>query len=461
MMPPLRCLVLVLINLGFISGPALAIDPSFTNAPAASPSALPKWVVKPDHEKGIYGPDEKVTWTVDFTGDQAGLGAIAYDVTKDGQVEITKGTLDLTAGPATITASRSDPGVLVARIYPAGKTSGQPVAFGGAVIAPDQINLSTPVPADFDAFWQGNLKKLAAVPVNPVVEPVDVSVLKFSDQVDFYTVKLDNIDGTHVYGQLGRPKAGEKFPAMLMLQFAGVYPLDKNQVIAQAKLGWLVLDISAHDVPIFESPEFYDKLKQTTLKDYVFIGCENRDSAYFRRMFLGCVRAVEYLKSRSDWNGQTLLVTGGSQGGFQTLATAALCKDVTAIAVNVPAGCDLVAQVASPPRAFGWPYWISNWGPKGRDMKKVQETAGYYDGINFAARIHCPVLMSAGLIDDTARPTGIIAAYNGIPSAKELLILPLSDHHGNGNAQFEYYQEFAVWRAALRDGRVPPVRSVK
>jgi cephalosporin-C deacetylase len=406
-----------------------------TNAPTVSLPALGRWVVKPDHENGIYAPNEKVTWNVDFTGDRTGLPALAYVVKEDGQVEVGKGTVDVSAGPTTITASRSTPGVLVAQIYPAAKTSGYAVAVGGAVISPDKIDLNTPVAVDFDAFWQGKLKELAAVPVNPVVTPEDISAIKFTGSINFYKVMLDNINGTHVYGQMARPKDGKKFPAMLIVQSAGVYQLDKTPVIANAKAGWLVLNIIAHDLPIDEPPDFYTKLKATTLKDYQFIGCDDRDKSYFLRMFLGCARAVDYLTSRPDWNGKVLMVTGGSQGGFQSFATAALCPQITDVAAFVPAGCDLLAPLATPPRAFGWPYWTSYWVPKELDKKKIQETAGYYDGINFAARIHCPTLMCVGLIDDTARPTGVIAAYNAIKAPKELLILPLSDHHGTGNAQ--------------------------
>jgi len=432
-----------------------------TNAAASAAPTKPQWVVKPDHGNGIYHPDEKVTWSVDITGDRAGLNAVSYDVTKDGQVVVDKATVDVSTGPATVSASRADPGVLVLRIYPPGKTNGQAIAFGGAVISPDKIDLHTPIPDDFDAFWRGKLKELAAVPMNPRVEKFDVSSLKFSDKIDFYKVTLDNINGTHVYGQLSRPKTGDKFPAMLMVQSAGVYPLDPNQVIANSKLGWLVLNISAHDEPIYGTPDFFNNLKATTLKDYVFLGAEDRDTSYFLRMFLGCARTVDYLTSRPDWNGKVLLVTGGSQGGFQSFATAALCPQVTAVSADVPAGCDMTGPLAIPPRAFGWPYWISNWGPKGRDLKKTAVTAGYYDGINMASRIHCPTLVAVGLIDDTARPTGVIAAFNAIKGPKKLLILPLSDHHGNNNAQFDYYQTYATWRADLQRGTPLPINDSK
>ena len=460
-----RCLLVVGFSLAVLLLPdrIFAVDPAAPTAstPAANsliPATSLKFSVKPDHESGIYGPNETVTWSVDIAGDRTGLIALPYVVKADDQVEVGKGTIDLSAGPATITASRPDPGVLVTHIYPMVKTNGLPIASGGAVISPEKIQPSAPAPDDFDDFWNAKLKELDAVPINPKVEKEDVSSVKNSEGVDYYKVTLDNIRGTHVQGQLARPTQGEKFPAMLMVQFAGVYPLNKDQVIAQAKPGWLALNISAHDLPIDETPAFYDNLKATTLKDYVYIGSDDRDTSYFLRMLLGCARAVDYLKTRPDWDGKTIMVTGTSQGGLQSFAAAALRpNDVNVLAVNVPAGADVYAPLATPPRAFGWPYWLSNWGPKDRDMKKVQTTAGYYDLIYFAQRIKASALVDCGLIDPAARPTGVIAAYNQIKTPKQLLILPLSDHYGTGGAQMPFLTTFNKWKMALQKGEPLPI----
>ena len=56
-----------------------------------------------------------------------------------------------------------------------------------------------------------------------------------------------------------------------------------------------------------------------------------------------------------DWDGKTLIVTGASQGGLQSFATAALCPQVTEVLTMVPAGCDACAMLATPPRASSWP----------------------------------------------------------------------------------------------------------
>jgi hypothetical protein len=41
----------------------------------------------------------------------------------------------------------------------------------------------------------------------------------------YWKITLDNIRSTRIHGQLARPAQGEKFPALLVLQYASVYPL--------------------------------------------------------------------------------------------------------------------------------------------------------------------------------------------------------------------------------------------
>ncbi len=446
MKPPPRLLVLALLWMS-----CLAITPHGMADDAIALSIVP------DKKDGLYASGETVTWTIDVADaktDRTKIGALDYVVKKDGADVVTKGQIDLTAGPVSVTGSRADAGALVLNITKPGG-NGLPVGVGGAMFDWQKVAL-LPAPADFDQFWSEKLKELAAVPMNPVLQKVDVPN---PPGVDFYKVTLDNIRGTHVQGQLARPTTGEKFPAVLILQFAGVYPLKKDEVTNRATKGWLALNISAHDLPIDEPEDFYKQKKDGDLKNYTFMGSEDREQSYFLRMLLGCVRAAEYLASRPDWDGRTLIVTGTSQGGLQSFATAALFPKITGLMVNVPAGCDVYGPKATPARAFGWPYWLSNWGPRDRDPAKVATTAGYYDAGYFAERVKCPSLVSVGLIDDTSRPYGVIAAFNSIQAPKELIIMARSNHHGTGGAQGLYFTESANWLAALQQGKPLPMAS--
>lgn len=407
----------------------------------------------PDRASGVYAPGETVTWTVTLGTPDAGetVPEFTYKITKDGKTPVSDGTVAFVNGTATLTASRNDAGALITELSTRAKPF--PVATSGAICAPENIKPSAPAPTDFDAFWKEKLAELARVPIHPELEKV--ADAKNTPGVDYYKVTLGNIRDTKVRGQLARPSAPGKYPAIITFQFAGVYALDQNVVVPDAKAGWLALNISAHDLPIDAAPEFYKNLKDGELKNYIYIGSEDRETSYFLRMFLGCVRAIDYVSSLPDWDGKTLLVTGASQGGLQSFVAAGLSPKVTGLMTVVPAGCDVYGPLAG--RAFGWPYWLSNWGPQDRNMRKVETTAGYFDAIYFAARVKAPSLVAYGLNDTTSRPTGVAAAINALQGPKEALILPLSDHHGNGGAQNAYFQRAAQWKkAALSGGTLPP-----
>jgi cephalosporin-C deacetylase len=421
---------------------------------ATALTSLAEFSVKitPDTPSGVYAPGETASWTVEITSAPAdAVPGLSYKITKDGAAPVSSGKLEDSGAPWQLTASRADAGTLLAQVFVAGNS--KPVAVGGAIFAPEQITPSAPEPVDFDAFWQSKLEELAAVPINPVLEKTPVE--KNTPGVDYYTVTLDNIRGTKVRGQLARPSAEGRYPALLVFQHAGVYPLKQETVINDAKAGWLVLNISAHDQPIAEPKEFYDALNTGELKNYTRIGNEDPETSYFLRMFLGAVRAAEYLASRPDWNGEVLIATGTSQGGLQAFAAAAFCPKVTGVMTVVPAGCDVHGPLAN--RASSWPYWLSTSGQGDRDMKKIQRTAGYFDGINFAARIHCPVLVAYGLADETSRPAGVAAALNALKGPKEALILPRSTHRNEDGAHAPYQARAATWKkAALAGEALPP-----
>jgi cephalosporin-C deacetylase len=274
--------------------------------------------------------------------------------------------------------------------------------------------------------------------------------------VAYWKITLDNIRGTHIEGQIARPEKGKKFPALLIVQWAGVYGLQKNWVTDRAAEGWLALDIEPHDLPIDKPEAFYREQFAGPLKDYWSIGNDNRDTSYFLRMYLSCYRAVEYLRTRPDWNGKTLVVMGDSQGGQQTLMIAGLHpKDITAALALVPAGGDMLAPEAG--RAPGFPHWYFN-TEGGKDPDKVHGASRYYDTANFARHIQCPVLVGLGLRDETCPPSSVLAAVNEISSPKEVVILPKSGHQDEHGTQGYYNQRrYSAWLPALRQGKPAPV----
>jgi cephalosporin-C deacetylase len=403
--------------------------------------------VKPVKADAVYAPGDAIEWRVE-TKDLD--GPLPFKVKKGGLTVIQDGKLELKNGGGVVSAKLDEPGTLLLEVVAPGKTTAdkKPLrGLGGAIVAPEKIGVSLPPPDDFDAFWADQIKSMSAFPVNPKLEPATAKPTRDGrPPFEYFKVTMDSINGTRIYGQLAKPKKEGKFPALLLVQYAGVYGLPASNVVRRAEDGWLCLNIMAHDLPFDKDEAFYKEQSAGPLKDYVRIGNEDRLTSYFLRMYLNCHRAAEYLATRDDWDGNTLVVMGTSQGGGQAFAAAGLHPKITAMIANVPAGCDLTGDQVG--RTPGWPNWPGqSWG---RDKAKVVAASRYFCATNFAKNIKCPVMVSAGLIDETCPPAGIAASVNATQGKKELIVLPLSNHHGTGNAQAEFYKKSETWLNQLK-----------
>jgi len=411
----------------------------------AADTATATIVATPDHPNGVYREGEPIHWKVEIKPAGAtatdGAGPLSYVVKKGGLTPIDKGTITLDHGVGALSASLPEAGTLLVEIK--GGADGALKGAAGAIVSPEKIKVGAACPDDFDTFWKTQLAELEKIPAHPVLTPAGDGD---PNGVHYEKITLDNIHGTHVQGQIARPVTGAKFPAILQLQYAGIYPLQKNWVTEKASKGWLAMNILAHDLPIDESEAFYQSQSAGPLKNYTLIGNESRETSYFLRMLLGDHRAAEYLASRPDWDGKTLVVIGTSQGGIQSFFTAAFFPKVSAVIVEVPAGCDPGASAAG--RAFGWPYWAAS------KSEKVMETSRYYDAVHFAARIKCPLLVGVGLIDTTSPVGAVYAAFNSAQGPKEIVPMVHGDHK-------THHEEFGprreAWLKALLQGQPAPV----
>lgn len=403
----------------------------------------------PDRSNGIYHVGDTVHWTIKWNG-PGDPPPSHYIIKSGGLTVVSQGDLTFSKGVSTFDSNFTEPNTLLLQVT-WGQGGPDSTVLAGAVANPDQIKPASQPPPDFDKFWKSKLEELRQVAINPKLESDDSG----KPDVSYWKITMDNIQGTHIQGQIARPSTGQKFPAMLIVQWAGVYGLQKGWVTDQAANGWLALNIEPHDMPIDASPSFYADESAGTLKNYWNIGNDNRDSSYYLRMYLSCFQAIEYLKTRQDWDGKTLVVMGTSQGGQQTLMIAGLHPhNITAAMALVPAAGDMLAPSAG--RASGFPNWYFN--TQGKDPAKVREASRYYDPANFARHITCSVLIGLGLFDDLAPPSSVLAVANMIPGPKELVILPASGHQNVNGSQVPFYQrEYGAWLPALQQGKPVPV----
>lgn len=163
---------------------------------------------------------------------------------------------------------------------------------------PDRIKPVVTEPADFDKFWNDGKAALARVPMDAKMELLpSLSTSK----VDVYHVSFQNIGlgisrVSRIYGILCVPKdATRKYPALLRVPGAGVRPYTGQ--VALAETGLITLEIGIHGFPVNLPLEVYDQLRAGALNRYMLYNLSDRDEYYYRRVFLGVVRANDFLTS--------------------------------------------------------------------------------------------------------------------------------------------------------------------
>ncbi len=376
-------------------------------------------VVTPDKADWNYKTGDRAEFTVTVFRNNVPLDGIEvkYNIQPEQMPAIEEGKLTLKKGTATVKAPKfKDPGFLRCNVAVDvdGKTYS---SYSTAAFEPEKIEPSTTLPADFQAFWEKGKQELANVEMKPIMTLMHE---RCTDKVDVYHVGINNIKGK-VYGILCRPKAEGKYPAILHVPGAGIRPYFGD--VAGAEKGFITFQIGIHGIPVNLDPGLYTDLAAGALEGYQVTNMDDKDFYYYKRVYLGCVRAVDFIESLGCFDGKTIGVTGGSQGGALSVITAGLDSRIDYLAAFYPALSDLPGYLNG--RAGGWPHMFKN---RFTNKPEKVETSKYYDVVNFARFVKVPGWYSWGYNDNVCPPTSMHAAYNVIPGKKELHIFQETQH---------------------------------
>ena len=422
-------------------------------APAAQAPRLPfsrvAVTVTPDHPDWTYRFGEAVTFRIDVVrdGHQVAGASVQYSVGPEMLPPATQAAAVVGAKPLTVAGgTMNTPGFL--RLVATAEVDGRTYrGVGTAGFAPDRIEPTQVNPPDFDAFWEGERKRLAALPLDAKWTPLPDYGMANVDcsQINLQSVGLTD-GASRLYGILCMPHAPGKYPALLSVPGAGVRPYRGLAEIASR--GLITFQIGIHGIPVIQPQEVYDSLARAGLSGYPTFGLDSRERYYYRRVYTGTLRANDFLTSLPQWDGKNLGVTGGSQGGALAIVTAGLDRRVTRLAAYYPALSDVTGYLKE--RAGGWPHMFrATEGPNvHRDEAKIATTR-YYDVVNFARRVTAPGLYSWGFNDETCPPTSMYAAYNVIKAPKRLMLAYNTGH----NSTQEQVDDVNSWLADELAGR--------
>jgi cephalosporin-C deacetylase len=250
-------------------------------------------------------------------------------------------------------------------------------------------------PVDFDAFWQALLDESAALPLNPEITPVP---LRSTDEVETFEIHYDSIDGVRIAGWYCRPREtfiAPPYPALLIMPG---YISEPTLPRSWAKLGFAAIGVAPRGK--LRSNGQYNPGYPGLLVDNIV----DPNTYSYRGFYIDAIRAVDFAQSRPEIDGSRIGVHGGSQGGALTIIAAALRNDaITCGAAGAPYLCGFMDAASL---THSHPYeemneYLRQYPEREQQMR---DTVAYFDGINFAPRISCPMLVTLGLGDDVCPP---------------------------------------------------------
>jgi len=268
---------------------------------------------------------------------------------------------------------------------------------------------------DFEEFWRRRKQELARVDPEFKVNRYDTS----ASEVDVYLVEMRSHGGARIRGWYTVPRKPGPHPAILSVPG---YTSAMRPYVNRTNVSTLALNPRGHG----NSKDDVDPKGG----EYMFLGFdpEHPENYIYAGAYMDCIRAVDFLASRPEIDGSRIGVEGGSQGGGLSFATAALDPRIAFCAADIPWLGDWVGYLQA--ERWGWDNY-----PKlfeafpDLTYGGINRFLSYFDTMNMAGWITCPVLMSVGLQDNVCPPRTSFATYNAVRSLKEYRVYP---HVGHG-----------------------------
>ena len=404
-----------------------------------------------DSDNTVHTEDKIVFRLACVSGDKlVSVPWIKYELYNEATGKSESGTVDASSGMVTITVkttAREGAVYLDAIACDASKkeiTSKMEYVDhfhfrGSAVINASKVTMSADVPDDFDSYWSNQVSSLYSKPieilkmVKKTAANKDFKLYYMELRCNVYSGETDGI----VSGYLTYPaNASSSSQIDLRVAYKGkaFAPSEPIYVANTA-----TFSVCAHSIDCEKANSDPNYLTQQQAKDTMYSDAANanRDTVYFRGMILRDLQAarfmVEYFgdKGIGDgagkglWNGVSFTATGGSQGAFQSIAVAALDKNITYLDISIP--------------------WMSDVKCAGNRRKgafmSYQPALEYYDTTSFAHLVTCKTKVAVSMGDSTCPISGVLSFYNAL-TCEKLMICSQNASHGPSlqSGKYRFYE---------------------
>lgn len=305
--------------------------------------------------------------------------------------------------------------------------------------------------ADINAYWENELEILAGIDMEAELTEIESAS---TENRKVYLVKMMSTPATYggepveIRGFYAEPVGEGTYPAIIQYQGTDGGTSKIQPIGGDDNIGWCELVLSTRGQMLNNrTPEecewawldpAFDEGRTTSGShkiDYYAWGLNDKEKHYYRGANIDCIRAIDFMESRAKVNKENIFAVGGSQGGSFVYVAAALGKGrIRACAPSITGHSDFRdgAKIVNWPKSVFDKYLADNAAVSEDDL---YEFLSYYDVMNLAPRVECPVLTSFSLQDRTDPPHITVAPFNNITKvADEDLQYVVNPFLGHGTA---------------------------
>ena len=309
----------------------------------------------------------------------------------------------------------------------------------------------TPVPADFDEFWQERMAEADAqelswelVGASRAQGGADLAALAHAHvPCELYDLWFYGMGGARLHAKylvptqaLAATQAPEGEPCAsvpLVLQFHG-YPGTSRSWLEQMSYVGMGMAILAFDCPGQGGPgDDVGGYKGTTVSGHIVAGLDGDPAGLY---YVRCHQDIRILcrvvRELKGIDLSRVYVNGASQGGGLGIATCALNPElVSRAAILYPFLSDYrrVCELGADEIAYeGLRYYTRWFDPCGARADETFAKLAYIDSVSFAHLVRCEVLFGTGLADNVCPPPTQCAVYNNLVCPKRRVLFPDFGH---------------------------------
>lgn len=281
---------------------------------------------------------------------------------------------------------------------------------------------------DFINFWKNSINDQKMIPI----EPKQVLNKKRStSSFDCYDISYKGFNKSAASAKLFLPKKVRK-PKVIIL----VHDYNKDvaypNTLFDNSFAYLTIKLRGHE--LIKRAETEESEIPVT-PGYMVENILDNENYYVKGIYLDVYRSIDALRLNNKIDCSSVGIIGKGLGSAAAVFAAAFSERVTALVLETPSFCylPLIQNLSTSDAARE----INNFILAHRTKKSlVKKNLTYYDALNFADMISCPVLATVGLRDTISPPECVFALFNHLLTDKTIEVYPDEDNIAGGKKQF-------------------------